>query len=76
MQESDEAKAVKKLWLDDFMRTVGCGSLASARKNCFVEILLKNDTENEVISENYVYPTPLKSVSLPTAKVTVRKFKL
>ena len=71
MQKADESKPVKKFWLDDFMRTAGCGTLALARKNCLIELLLNNDTERQVISANYVYPTTLKSVSLPAAKITV-----
>lgn len=69
--EADESKPVKKMWLDDFMRKAGCGSLALAKQNCFLELLLKNDTDNQIIGVNYVYSSPLKSISLPVPKITM-----
>lgn len=74
LQKADESKAVKKLWLEDFLRKTKCGTLESSKTNCFLEILLRDDTENEIIGINYVYPSPLKSVSLPVAEIKVRIF--
>ncbi|XP_043477175.1 beta-mannosidase [Leptopilina heterotoma] len=66
---SDESKVVKKLWLDDFLKNNNCGILESVKTNCFLEILLENDAKDEIIGVNYVYPSPLKTISLPPANV-------
>lgn len=76
LQNSDESKVVKKLWLDDFLKNNNCGILESVKTNCFLEILLKNDAKDEIIGVNYVYPSPLKTISLPPANVKVRKIYL
>ena len=74
MQKADESKIVATLPLDDLLEKAGCGSQDVAMKNCMIELILKNNADDQVMSVNYVYPTKLNTIPLPVAKITVRIF--
>ena len=60
-----------QFWLDHFLEQVGCGNLTTAKTNCIIELMLKDVNGDKIAPSNYVYPSPLKEVSLPTDSVEV-----
>lgn len=62
---------VASFWLDDYLQQAGCGSLASMKKKCVIEFALTNENDELIAPYNYIYPAPLKSVTLSLVDVKV-----
>ncbi|XP_011498870.1 PREDICTED: beta-mannosidase [Ceratosolen solmsi marchali] len=69
--EANESKFVIQYWIDKLLESAGCGTLSTAKENCFLELILK-DVNNKIIApRNYVYPHPMKKISLPNDSITI-----
>jgi hypothetical protein len=58
-------------WIDVLLEFAGCGTLSTAKQNCFLELILKDVNNNLIAPLNYVYPYPLKQITLPNDIITV-----
>ncbi|XP_014232217.1 beta-mannosidase isoform X1 [Trichogramma pretiosum] len=68
----NESKLVTQYWIVTFLQAAGCGSEDEAKLNCMIELLLKDADDSLIAPANYVYPAPLKDISLPQDSVEVR----
>ncbi|XP_058792427.1 beta-mannosidase [Phymastichus coffea] len=68
----NESRLIAQKWIDVFLERAGCGTLATAKENCMIELILKDENDKKIAPTNYVYPHPLKKVSLPKDSVMVK----
>ncbi|XP_031785541.1 beta-mannosidase [Nasonia vitripennis] len=68
----NESRLIRQYWLDVFLERAGCGSLATAKENCMLELILKDAKSNKIAPSNYVYPYPLKKVALPDGSIKIK----
>lgn len=70
--EANKAKKIDTFWLDQFLSSAGCDSLTYARYYCMITLTLKDKNGIQIAPRNYVYPSPIKDVNLPTANVSIK----
>ncbi|XP_014609878.1 PREDICTED: beta-mannosidase-like [Polistes canadensis] len=70
--EPNKAMLVTSMWLDKLLEKVKCGTLAEAKKFCVVRLTLEDNNGLQIAPVNYVYPTVLKDVNIPSANVNIK----
>lgn len=75
LKGSNESRLIAKYKIEAILKKAGCGDDEdSARKNCLVELVLKNSIGKNIAPTNYVYLSPLKEAFLPNSSLTVRDY--
>ncbi|XP_034941418.1 beta-mannosidase [Chelonus insularis] len=59
------------LKLEQILSDASCGNnFTEAKKNCIIELNLRNSTQGEIAPLNYVFPAPPKVLNLPVCPMT------
>ncbi|XP_015178128.1 PREDICTED: beta-mannosidase isoform X2 [Polistes dominula] len=70
--EANKAMLITSMWLDKLLEKVQCGTLAEAKKFCVIQLTLEDNNGLQIAPINYVYPTVLKDVNIPSANVKIK----
>ncbi|KAI4490346.1 hypothetical protein M0802_010723 [Mischocyttarus mexicanus] len=70
--KSNNAMLVTSMWLDKFLEKIKCGTLAKAKKFCVISLTLEDNIGLKIAPVNYVYPTVLKDVNIPSANINIK----
>lgn len=65
------AKRLTTFWLDEYLEKSNCGTMSEAKLNCFVKLMVSDETGKEVTPVNYIMPSALKDTILTRAQVTI-----
>ncbi|XP_057669222.1 beta-mannosidase-like isoform X1 [Diorhabda carinulata] len=68
--ESGSSQNIKTYNTDDYLSALGCGTLSSARTNCFFYLSVTKN-EVKVSPDNFVFPDALKDSNITTAHVKI-----
>ncbi|XP_015514937.1 beta-mannosidase [Neodiprion lecontei] len=68
---SNAATMVANFGLDHYLEQADCGGVTLRKRKCIIELVLMDKDKSAIAPNNYIYPAPLKTVSLPLADIRV-----
>ncbi|KAI4469189.1 beta-mannosidase [Holotrichia oblita] len=68
---SGYSKEIKSFWISEYLSNAGCGSLDSSKMNCFMYLVMRNESGKKIAPDNYVFPTNLKKSAIIPATVEI-----
>ncbi|KAK9719277.1 Mannosidase Ig/CBM-like domain [Popillia japonica] len=68
---AEYSKQIKSFWISEYLSNAGCGSLLSAKTNCFIYLMLRDVSGKKIAPDNYVFPNNLNKSAIKTASVQV-----